>query len=255
MRISIEVCSVLDTQGLEGDEANSARTRQTIVLGFLVSSTGIASLLFGLLYGAQVCITASAPIFLFGFFLMVMSRIRCRVLVSRATSLRQHNTQSTRADWERSIQYGSFLKAFPIAVLLIWYVLFLSIAVFIHPSPPEPSEAPILFAGFMLIVVGLTTLVFIEAYGTEGKTSKEGFEIRTWWRGRRFVAWEEVQKISYSNWLPGFVVETRGKKIRVSDQMDGITYFAEEAVARLTPDKWAAASGHLMLLVPKGPYD
>jgi len=153
------------------------------------------------------------------------------------------------------LQYGPFHKAFPIAVLLAWLVLFLSIMVFINPPPAGPEGGPLLLAEFVFLAIVLPWMLFIEFFGTRVTVNPEGLQMQSVWLGKRFLKWKDAEAVYYSSWRPGFVVKGHGLEIVLNDGLRELALFAEVAHAQLPPQEWAKAPGRLHLLLPKGPYD
>jgi len=153
------------------------------------------------------------------------------------------------------LEYGPFLKAFPIAVSIIWLVLLLWIRFTINPTPESSQGAPIVLAEFLFFVVVLPWIFFLEVFGTRAIVSPEGLQSQSIWRGTRFLKWRDVETIHHNSWLDVFVVKGHGTKITLDDGMRGLPLFAEALHSRLPPEKWAKVPGRLSLLLPKGPYD
>ena len=154
-----------------------------------------------------------------------------------------------------SLHHGPFLKTFPLAAVLVSLSLFLSIKIFINPAPASPGDGALLMAGIVFIAIIPPWTIFLEAFGTVGHVSSEGLQMKSVWRGSRLIKWEDVETIYYSHWSPGIVVKAPGTSITLSDDLKGLSYFAETVIARLSPDKWEKVSGRILILAPKGQFD
>lgn len=153
------------------------------------------------------------------------------------------------------LHFGPGLKAFPIAMIVVWIVLLLWIKLVTDPPPASPGDRLYVLAVLILFVVILPWIMFLEAFGTRVVLSQEGIQMDSFWRGTRLMRWEDVESIHFSLWKWGFIVKSHDDKLVLRNELHGLALFAEAVDARLPREKWVKASGRLRILLPKGPYD
>ena len=90
------------------------------------------------------------------------------------------------------------------------------------------------------IVFGVAILLslwfFIDSYGEKITLSEDGISSKTIWSKKKYIAWKEVQKVTYSKASGWYEVHgTYGLKIRLSMLLDGKEYVVD-AFERYLPD-------------------
>jgi hypothetical protein len=105
----------------------------------------------------------------------------------------------------------------------------------------KPSDA--LAAGGLLLFFGLLGgWLLLESMGVRVLLSEEGIEGRSPWRGTRFIPWDEVKEVKFSQAMSWFVVVGRRRdKVRVSMLLVGTQYFVEAVKEYLDPERYEKA--------------
>ncbi|HEX9907395.1 MAG TPA: hypothetical protein VGB78_02875 [Thermoplasmata archaeon] len=236
-------------------------------LGVLVYSVWMTHYRYLLLAAAMSSLSLLAPFGIVAFAVVWWDQRRAMQKRESLQMVRWENNTGRRGDGQSDsigvstaqsggvLQYGPIYRAFPIAILLAWLALLLSIRIITNPPPASPDDEVYVLAVFLFFSIVLPWMIFLEAFWTRATVSLEGLEKRSVWRGIRFLRWEDVETISYTLWRRDFVVNGNGMKITLNDDLMGLPFFAEAVNLRLPPEKWVDVSSRLHLLLSKGQYD
>jgi len=120
------------------------------------------------------------------------------------------------------LEYGKGLKAFPLGAVTLVLVMMLSILVFIEPEPEGYPDGIWIFFGFIFIGIVLPWLFFVEVFGTRAILNEDGIRVESWWRGVRFLRWQEIEKAYYSSHSQCIVMKGERVKIRIHPWMSDV---------------------------------
>jgi hypothetical protein len=102
----------------------------------------------------------------------------------------------------------------------------ITVLVIFHP-PKKEGDVGAIISIYALFAV-LSAPLLWESMRFALTVSAEGLDCRSPWRGRRFIAWDEVQDISFSKINSWFIIRAAdGWKFRVSTFVPGLTHFLE----------------------------
>jgi hypothetical protein len=109
-------------------------------------------------------------------------------------------------------------------------------------NPPK-KEGDVYAVAFLYGLFGVLSAPLLwEALRFALVVSPEGLDCRSPWRGRRFLAWDEVAEVSFSAMNSWFVVRgADGWKFRVSVLVPGLNAFLEQCEKHLPPEALAKA--------------
>ena len=107
----------------------------------------------------------------------------------------------------------------------------LTVAVYLHP--PRAEERWYIL-GLYLLFAALTLPLVWEASRYYLFVTPEGLEARSAWRGTHFLAWDDIDGLSYSSINSWFVFSTaNGDRLRVSAYVGGLKRLLAVAETRL----------------------
>jgi hypothetical protein len=129
-------------------------------------------------------------------------------------------------------RYGIWMRGL---ALLAVFLSALSFAVFVVEGPPRA-----------LVLCALVSVIFAsglwEYMRFELKVSPDGLDCRSPWRGARFLAWDDIKDISYSEAYSWFVVRAvDGWKFRVPVLVSGLPSWLEQCERYLPKSALAGA--------------
>jgi hypothetical protein len=112
----------------------------------------------------------------------------------------------------------------------------LTVLVFVFPPKDEGDVGAIV--GVHVLVIALTWPLLWEALRFGVMLSPEGLDCRSPWRGSRFLRWEEVRAISWSDMGSWFIIHARdGYRFRVPSLAAGLDRFLACCEEHLRPDQ------------------
>jgi hypothetical protein len=87
------------------------------------------------------------------------------------------------------------------------------------------ASGPDIYAiiGLIVFMSLLVSLLLLEAVRVRLVVSEEGVQLDSPWRGQRFMRWEDVLEVRYSESAQWFILYSKdGRKLRASTWLDGI---------------------------------
>jgi hypothetical protein len=145
----------------------------------------------------------------------------------KAIGAEGHNIRVVSVDGKFRLEYGWSLRAFPFGVVIVLLVTMLSVFVFISPDPEGYPEGIWVYLVFISFGIVLPWLLFIEVFGTRTILSGEGIRAESWWRGSRFLNWQEIQNVHYSSLSQCIVLKGERGKIRIHPWVSNMDRFLE----------------------------
>jgi Bacterial PH domain len=111
-------------------------------------------------------------------------------------------------------------------------------------KPPQDQDDYLALFGLFALSAALIVPMLWETMRFVLVVSPEGLDCRSPWRGRQFIRWDEVERMSHNSALSWYVIRAvGGRTIRVSTAVSGMRSFLLECLQQLPPDKlrWAKA--------------
>ena len=145
---------------------------------------------------------------------------------------------SSISDSNARISYSRFYKAFFVCVIVALYVILYWAILFAPSSASTPEWITIMIS----FAVGIIPVPFLlELFLSYYRLSDIGIERHAFWGGRSFIPWDGVDSIVYvsARRRRGYQIRGAGKKLELSDGLEGLPSFARMVIAHVPPDKWA----------------
>jgi len=137
---------------------------------------------------------------------------------------------------EVRLAYGWFMRGFaiiaafdvPILVVVLYF------AGMINTSAPPTRSDSLAALTLALLFASFGGILFLESMCVRLTLMEEGIDMHSPWRPGRFIRWDEVTSIDFSNALQWFVVKDRhGQVIRLHAWLGGLIAFCDMARRRL----------------------
>jgi hypothetical protein len=170
------------------------------------------------------------------------------LVMARVLSRRNASAREIAETGEAVMEYSRSLRRLPLAGSVFWIGLsiFLAFAV----PPPSEQDAPILAVVVVLVVLSIVVLT-IEMWGATIRISRHGIERRSPWRGRLYLLWQEVDRVTYSPSAQWFTVRGPRGTIHVHELVDGLSDFATVVLGHVRPEAYRGAEGKLRGYAPR----
>jgi hypothetical protein len=81
--------------------------------------------------------------------------------------------------------------------------------------------------------------------------TQDGIKKRSYYTGKRYIKWDEIQSVSFSSMGQQFTVKSGNSKITAHLYLCGISDFARQIRDRLRPEVWEKARGQIETMVGK----
>jgi hypothetical protein len=121
--------------------------------------------------------------------------------------------------------------------------------------PPKNQDDLRAFIGMYALFAVLTIPLWWEATRFALILTTEGLDYLSPWRGRQFIAWDEIEELSYSLLCQWFIVRAKdGRRIRVSMLVSGVSAFLAECEQHLHPSSLIGAKAGYGLVGRTFPY-
>ena len=137
-------------------------------------------------------------------------------------------------------------------LFFVGFTIFLAV---LADVPPEVGWGaplgPKVFVASTVSLLGLTLLAIVgvlEFAFVQVRVGEHGLASKSPWTGERFIAWSDIDAVSYSAFGQWFAIRaTSGQVIRAPLLLSGIALFAELLRQRVPPAKVHATKGFAML--------
>jgi hypothetical protein len=147
--------------------------------------------------------------------------------------------------------------------LLAAFGIPLGITALVLVNPPKKDGDVTAIVCLYALFGALSAPLLWESMRFSLTVSPEGLDCRSPWRPGRFVAWEEVQKLTYGGASQWFIIHTKDRwKFRVSIFVSGLNQFLEQFEKHLPQEALAGARQGYQWVgrpfygdVPKAPVD
>jgi hypothetical protein len=122
------------------------------------------------------------------------------------------------------------------------FVIPIGITILVLFQPPKNDRDVYAIIGIYALFAVLSIPLLWESIRFSLAVSPEGLACRSPWRGQLFIAWDDVEEVSYSLINCWFILRaTNGEKIRVHLFVAGLNQFLEACETYLPPKKFDKA--------------
>ena len=147
------------------------------------------------------------------------------------------------------LEYPIGISILAIGSMLVFLVIFIYGLAVAGSVPPE--ERAFVVTTFLILVIILPWILYLEAGGTYIVLTQDGIKKRSYYTGKRYIKWDEIQSVSFSSMGQQFTVKSGNSKITAHLYLCGISDFASQIRDRLRPEVWEKARGQIETMVGK----
>lgn len=147
------------------------------------------------------------------------------------------------------LEYPIGISILAIGSMLVFLVIFIYGLAVAGPVPPE--ERAFVVTTFLILAIILPWILYLEAGGTYIVLTQDGIKKRSYYTGKRYIKWDEIQSVSFSSMGQQFTVKSGNSKITAHLYLCGISDFARQIRDRLRPEVWEKARGQIETMVGK----